>query len=358
MAADGSTLVLTTTSFAIRFDRFLLPSTVLRQSICVQSKLGPVNSSAECQGASELFLEPTYDPTRREVTYRQAASGPTLQAGQKYQITVLPPPPDTVLAGGGFRAFDGAPLEAPVVFQFSTVAMDPPGATLEGPVAGDLFCSAETCEKDCAASAQVTSCVAACPSCASACFCDPAAPECSNNCPTDDDACKKACNECLNCEPACQTSCVSERCPLSVAVALSTCAFGGCHLGSPALGAASGLDLSTSDGIAMTAIHQVAKQTQHGESADEPDRSPIHFGRAMPLIDPQNPGNSYLLYKLAVGLSATGEAAPTPEEIARLRDSVVVGLPMPPKPGVPIRPIDMSAIADWISQGAPMPACQ
>jgi hypothetical protein len=357
IAPDGSTLALTTTSFTIKFERFLLPSTVLRQSICVQSKIGDVNSSAECQSPSELFLEPTYDPTRREVTYRQSETGPRLQAGQTYQLTVLPPPQETVLAGGGFRAFDGAPLEAPVSFQFRTVAMDPAMAVLEKPVAGDLFCRAETCEKDCAASTQVKSCVTACPSCTAACMCDPAAPECTNNCPMDNAECRKACNECLNCEPACQTSCLAEKCPLNVLGSLSACVFGGCHLSNPQIGAAMGLDLSTPDAIAMTAINQVANQTMQGENADEPDRSPLRFGRAMPIIDPLNPGNSYLLYKLAVGMSATGDAAPTPEEIARLRGSVVVGMPMPPKPGVPIRPIDMSAIADWIAQGAPIPAC-
>ncbi|HZF49573.1 MAG TPA: hypothetical protein VE093_13030 [Polyangiaceae bacterium] len=351
--------VLTTTSFTIRFSRFLLPSTVLRQSICIQSKFGPVNSSADCQGPSELFLEPTYDPTRREVTYRQAPSGPRLQKGANYQLTVLPPPPDTVLAGGGFRAFDGARLERPVVFQFSTVAEDPTDAVLEGPVAGDLFCRAETCENDCAASKQVGACQMACPtSCAAACMCDPAAPECTNNCPADDADCRKACNACLNCKPACLTTCTSEKCATGVLTSLSACVFGGCHQSNELLGAAMGLDLSTPDAIAMTAINRVAKQTQQGEAADEPDRSPIRFGRAMPIIDPQNPGNSYLLYKLAVGMSATGDSAPTPEEIARLRGSVVVGMPMPPKPGVPIRPIDMSAIADWIAQGAPTPACQ
>jgi hypothetical protein len=355
--APTGTPVLSTTSFTIRFDRFLLPSTVIRQSICVQSKYGPVDTSADCEGPSELFLEPTYDPTRREVTYRQAESGPRLQAGQKYQLTVLPPP-DTVLAGGGFRAFDGAPLAAPVVFQFETVAVTPANATLEAPVAGDLFCKAEACEKDCAASAQVTSCVGACPDCVATCLCDPAAPECTNNCPMGDDTCRKACNACLNCEPACQTTCLAEKCPLNILTSLSACVFGGCHQSNAQLGAAMGLDLSTPDAIAMTAINQVANQTQQGENADEPDRSPIRFGRAMPIIDPLNPGNSYLLYKLAVGMSATGDAAPTPDEIARLRGSVVVGMPMPPKPGVPIRPIDMSAIAEWISQGAPMPVCQ
>jgi hypothetical protein len=351
-------MVQSTTSFSIRFDRFLLPSSVIRQSICVQSKIADVKSSADCESPSELFLEPAYDPTRREVTYRQSATGPRLQSGTTYQVTVLPPPPEGVAAGGGFRAFDGAALAAPVSFTFMTATQNLANATVEAPITGDLFCRTEACENTCAASAQVTACQTACPSCAVECMCDAAAPECTNNCPAMDSTCNKACNTCLLCKPTCQTTCVAEKCPADVLTSLSACVFGGCHQTNELFGAAMGLDLATPDTIAMTAINRVAKQTQQGENADEPDRSPIRFGRAMPIIDPGNPGNSYLLYKLAVGMSATGDSAPTPEEIARLRGSVVVGMPMPPKPGVPIRPIDMSTIADWISQGAPTPACQ
>lgn len=123
-----------------------------------------------------------------------------------------------------------------------------------------------------------------------------------------------------------------------------------------------GMDLRP-EGLAMTAINRVAHQTQQGERGNEPDRNPLRFGRAMPIIDASaadtaagSPGNSYLLYKLAVGRSAIGEAALDEAEIARLRDSVVVGMPMPPSSN--LRDIDLKAIAEWIAQGAPVPACQ
>ncbi len=123
-----------------------------------------------------------------------------------------------------------------------------------------------------------------------------------------------------------------------------------------------GMDLRP-EGLAITAINRVARQTQQGERGNEPDRNPLRFGRAMPIIDASaadtaagSPGNSYLLYKLAVGRSAIGEAALDEAEIARLRDSVVVGMPMPPSSN--LRDIDLKAIAEWIAQGAPVPACQ
>ena len=84
----------------------------------------------------------------------------------------------------------------------------------------------------------------------------------------------------------------------------------------------------------------------------------------MPLIDAGTPGepggfpgNSYLLYKLAIGPGAMGASAPTVEEGARLRNTVVMGLPMPPKQGAQISEVDVDAIVTWIAQGAPTPAC-
>ena len=117
-----------------------------------------------------------------------------------------------------------------------------------------------------------------------------------------------------------------------------------------------------------------------GEQATVGDVSPDRFGRAMPLIDPGNPGNSYLLYKLLANplnhrRSSRGVLA-DPEggfeepalglEIDRLRDSVVVGLPMPATtsadPTSLVNPEDdpfgeaslgtMRLIQAWIANGA------
>jgi hypothetical protein len=95
----------------------------------------------------------------------------------------------------------------------------------------------------------------------------------------------------------------------------------------------------------------------------------------MPIIDPGNPGNSYLLYKLAVGpnvlveiedeqiVEVEGEEVASPEEIHRLLASLVVGLPMPPYSGpdpesnasFTIEGAD--TLSAWIAQGAPTRDC-
>lgn len=363
----GVTGVLTTSSFVIRFNRFLLPGVAIRQSLCVRADLNEITSYAECGG---LFLEPTYDPIRREITYRQSKSQARLLPGTKYKLTVLAPAADGL---GGIMAFDGAPLSATRSFEFTTAAMDPANAVLEALPTDDLFCKTKKqCLSECAASTlSVSMCETAgsCQSCSTACNCPASDPLCSNSCVKDDAACDAACKACNDCQTACRPVCVP-KCSDSVQTALRTCAFGNCHheqrdpSGAILTGAAMGLDLYGPDFIAATAINKVAHQTQQGEHADSPDKSPARFGRAMPIIDAATPGvegapgNSYLLYKLAVGSSATGEAAVDPAEIERLRASVVVGLAMPPQQGSPLQESDLRSIVTWIAQGAPTPVCK
>jgi hypothetical protein len=66
-----------------------------------------------------------------------------------------------------------------------------------------------------------------------------------------------------------------------------------------------------------------------------------------------------MLYKLLTGPSVEGapdDIRPDPEEIARLRASVVVGLPMSPDGSV-LSPAQLLALSDWIARGAPTPDC-
>ena len=64
---------------------------------------------------------------------------------------------------------------------------------------------------------------------------------------------------------------------------------------------AAGLALATSAGVANTAISRVANGSNTGPFAG-PGRAPSHvFGVDMPIIDPGNPGNSWLLYKVLLG---------------------------------------------------------
>ncbi|HRI72617.1 MAG TPA: hypothetical protein PK156_50620, partial [Polyangium sp.] len=123
-------------------------------------------------------------------------------------------------------------------------------------------------------------------------------------------------------------------------------------------GSAMGLDLSGGNRLSSM-IGRVANQTQTGGNADEPDTKPRRFGRAMPQVEPNNPGNSYLLYKMLISSTYTGSAAGAglaDGEIDRLRTSVVVGLPMPPYDVYAIPEAGVDVLSSWISTGAATPA--
>jgi len=103
-----------------------------------------------------------------------------------------------------------------------------------------------------------------------------------------------------------------------------------------------------------TAIGRVATETQVGERGHVPTAG-VRFGPRMPIVDPQAPGNSYLLYKLAVHESRTGrDGLVGADEAGRARASFVEGLPMPALPAPPLEARDVDAIVAWVAQGAPV----
>jgi hypothetical protein len=203
-----------------------------------------------------------------------------------------------------------------------------------------------------------------------------------------------ACQEPCNNDPACETLCEDQRtvcnaacepqCVLPRDICVESggrfhldpklrlfkgCASSGCHSQSNPNGIASNLDLSTEPAVFETAIGQTAFQTQQGQHSVEGDQSPLRFGRAMPRIDPGNPGNSYLLYKLVVNpfnyYNDNGIVEPQLDaSIRRLRASVVVGLPMPTEtaggalglelmdPTGALSFTRLQAISAWIAHGA------
>jgi hypothetical protein len=167
----------------------------------------------------------------------------------------------------------------------------------------------------------------------------------------------------------------------SVVTFLSSCSFTNCHLNTKdsitkeIVGAAEGLDMSSVARIIATAINDTAHGSQTGEHARKADRSPPRFGKAMPIIDPNFPGNSYILYKLLSNPLnlAVLEDPPSDAEVARLRAGAVVGMPMPPGTNPPLytsaadadKPqkqaeyrASIEALSTWILQGAPtVPQC-
>ncbi|MEZ4311824.1 MAG: hypothetical protein R3F14_27655 [Polyangiaceae bacterium] len=305
LLADATLTVVPSTSLRLRFDRFLLPATLLRQAACLRSNLADVTDFTQCEGG--VFLQPAYDPVRREVVLRQPA-GDRLELDTAYKLTLFVPDIEGDCTGEdptscGFRAFDRAPLEQAYTVTFKTVAVDP------GPVPDEAPPPADFCGGD------------------------------------------------------------------GAAISFIGCGYSPCH--APTFngpGAAAGLDLSgllpgdTFDSFALraTAINRVSHQTQMGERAFDPEETPARFGRAMPIIDAfdpgtaGSPGNSYLLYKLLVGPSmdsAPADIRPSDEEMARLRNGLVVGLPMSAD-GSKLSGDALLALSNWIARGAPTPKCQ
>ncbi|AUX41914.1 hypothetical protein SOCE26_033390 [Sorangium cellulosum] len=283
---SGATTVLSTSSFVLKFDRFLLPSAVGaalgHESVCLSADLAAqVKTYADC--LNPIALTPSYNPVRREVTFRQVEGMPRLLPGTRYALTVLAPVDEA--ASAGIRAFDGAPLGANVRLEFTVAAMDPPETQPERPPSGDFFCQRDL--------------------------------ECVSGMCQDDPVC---------------TTCVR-----GAALYLWACA--GCHGDADTavgLNLDVGMTFNRLDPLHATAIGHAAHQTQMGERAHVGEHNPERFGTAMPLIDPGDPGNSYLLYKIIVGQNAVDpllspdQAEQVRAEIERLRGAFVMGLPMPP----------------------------
>ena len=322
LAGDGSTTgVLPTSSLVIRFDRFLEPVSVSRQSFCVSGTTTAVNDPAGCV-EGRAFEQPVYDPVHRTATLYLPA-GQTLPLATKHTVTMLAPPAEPGDLDFGFRAFDGAPLEATTAFQFTTVDSDPDGP-IERPSAEDRFCKAAACLGERELSPAVLTCQAACDPMLSA------------------------------------ADCLASCCPGGALTLLNGCAYTTCHAPSSdeanPLGAAMGLDMLTTDFIRLTAIGKTAHQTQQGEHADDGDQNPARFGRAMPIIDPGSAGNSYLMYKVMAHPDfltlSNGELDPAEQQ--RMRSTLVVGMPMPAVPFSSLSKLQQyEALSAWIAQGAP-----
>ncbi len=338
LTEDGITdEVTTSTSLRLTFNRFLLPHKVIRQSLCLRPSTEPVQELSDCTEPNQPFTEPEYRPASRQVIYRLPA-GERLHADTLYRITVYQTVDQTK---SGFFAFDGATLLRSYTFDFRTQPVG--GSIQDEPLPSPTrYCAAYECFAACAGDAL--------------------------------------------CEQSCQPLCIEPTCYRKGALheqlgryLFGSCASASCHASGPAFGSESdmtapaGLDLSTSDSVAATAIGLVAHGSQQGEAAVEADMSPERFGRAMPLIDPGNPGNSYLLYKLIInGLNhgrPGGQVAPDlSAALERLHAGAILGLPMPAETGSGptgiYSPIDdpegaasrahLDAIQAWIAHGAPL----
>src|SRR5581483_4492162 len=133
--------------------------------------------------------------------------------------------------------------------------------------------------------------------------------------------------------------------------------------------------LDTADGIIHTALGHVSQQSNTGARAGTPSAPGRDFGIDMPIIDPGNPGNSYLVYKML--LLSEGDNKPEsyqcltydspnvllPEGGARLPNdersrlaNLMTGQKMPPISPFPTVD-DVERISEWIAQGAHLDTC-
>lgn len=292
VAADGTTRPLPTTAIRVLVDRYLDPGTVDRQALCLRSSTAVLTEDDKCTDG--VVLRPTYDPIQRVATFYL---DPTpLAASTFYRLTLR-------RAGDeGLRSFDGVPLEGIFALEFTT-AEAVPDAVVEAPPVGPLWCGTPECLAACAGNA--------------------------------------------DCQAKCSIG----------TILLASCAVGGCHAVVDGEGpAAMGLDLSSGAAVQATAIGHVARGTQRGPGAAEADVSSIAFGRAMPIIQPSDPGRSYLLYKIAAS-TLEGELPAADGEKDRLREGLVVGMPMPAPPYTPPQAAKLDHLVRWIAAGADVSEC-
>jgi hypothetical protein len=122
----------------LRFDRFLLPSTAVRQSVRFYSG-APGNVVPEDRFGPEIV--PSYDPLERVVTFSLPGAA-TLQPNTYYTVELPIAAGDD---GFGFRAFDSAPLagDEPLRIGFRTSnAQEPePAAPPSALGCEDVICS-------------------------------------------------------------------------------------------------------------------------------------------------------------------------------------------------------------------------
>ena len=123
---------------------------------------------------------------------------------------------------------------------------------------------------------------------------------------------------CTDVLPIFQLKCTAPACHGSP-VPTSDARFGNTGMSLPA----AGLVLETSNDVLNTAVGRVANGSNTGARAWKGDPPGRIFGIDMPIVDPGNPGNSWLLYKLLL--------APTPPD-------------PPPNPATRVKCQDSSAI--------------
>jgi len=241
----------------VQFDRFLNPDTANRQAFCVSQSAKPDDClSAGAGQGTTLSVE--YDPVDRVVVLHPPPKG--LDVGL-YKVRVLPPKNDADQFG--IRAFDGVPMAKEFSFEFTVDASQIP----DEPNRAVDFCTAEIV------------CTA------------PDAGTAGTPTSRENSVAGTIAGSCAG-ESSCHLRRDStEKVPTNVVLGDSVIFS----------------ELADKGGVAA-AMHRVVDQRLVApETAVDPDpgsprtSGPDSFGRNMPFIDPKNPGNSYIVYKMILG---------------------------------------------------------
>lgn len=124
------------------------------------------------------------------------------------------------------------------------------------------------------------------------------------------------------------------------------CTATGCHGGEIP---SAGLLLDGTESVFQTAVNRAARQTELGAVVGVPLQDPVRFGLQMPIIDPGQPANSYLLYKLFRGEFSHWLGPDDPGRCTS-RYSVALGLDCVPPPES-----ELTRLREWFVRGSPMP---
>jgi hypothetical protein len=142
----------------------------------------------------------------------------------------------------------------------------------------------------------------------------------------------------------------------------------GCHMEPPPQGGGrwpyQGLVLTNGDWVAQTAIGRTAHGASTGPGFPTPPGTV--FGHDMPIVDPGNPGNSWLLYKMMLGAGTQGDGCdvtpaivpasaagrPLDDAERRVLADLVLGEPMGNA-----APEVLRRVSAWIAQGARVASC-
>lgn len=260
-------------SIRVQFDRFLSPLSVMRQSICIAS-IGPMAREAGRDGC-EQFPAPEYDPVDRVAVWKPIRP---LKPGVRYTVVLRPPEDEDDT--DGIRAFDGAPLEAPYVFSFVTERRSPCDEEESCPDGARCLCEDDACRRK-------------------------TCQQPSNEPARDVDYCATPRSLCTVPPNACERPGSVPATTPGPRALLHGCAGSVCHSSHArsrsSTGALGGTLSLTNDGI-RDYIGKVALETATGSDPTAINRLGVPFGVNMPYVDPGFPANSYLLWKLVLGL--------------------------------------------------------